>query len=224
MSRQRCARALISNFDLLICIKTIHSSISSLLEKKRLDMSEKNNHNANGLNAEAQTAGMDRRQERRTGRTERRQERRGTKPTDNNRVTKMRCHVHCNATDRSSIEAPQILSGIMPAFIPMQAFCGLMPVGIGSTPATMCAIVSRLGVPRRRSNFLCAAVGLTSALLLVVAAVSSAPQQAGALPAYSQQTKLPCGRCHLNVSGRGYRNAFGAAFEANGHKLPVKKK
>ena len=71
-----------------------------------------------------------------------------------------------------------------------------------------------------RSNFLSGAVGLSSALLLISVAVSVAPQQTGALPAYSQQTTLPCGRCHLNVSGRGYRNAFGAAFEAKGHKLP----
>jgi hypothetical protein len=79
--------------------------------------------------------------------------------------------------------------------------------------------------PTLTSSSLSKVVGVALALLPVGAAVSIGSQPAEALPTYSQQTKLPCGRCHLNVSGRGHRNAFGAAFEANGHKLPpIKKK
>lgn len=49
-------------------------------------------------------------------------------------------------------------------------------------------------------------------------------ERANALPAYAQQTGLPCGRCHTNPAGGGARTAFGNAFAANGHKLPSKKK
>ncbi len=48
--------------------------------------------------------------------------------------------------------------------------------------------------------------------------------KANALPAYAQQTGLPCGRCHTNPAGGGPRTAFGNAFAANGHKVPSKKK
>jgi len=51
-----------------------------------------------------------------------------------------------------------------------------------------------------------------------------APQKAQATPEYATQTKLPCGRCHVNPAGGGPNNAFGKAFQANGHKVPEKKK
>ena len=41
-----------------------------------------------------------------------------------------------------------------------------------------------------------------------------------ALPIYAQETRLPCGRCHVNPRGGGPRTAFGRAFAANGHRLP----
>ena len=55
--------------------------------------------------------------------------------------------------------------------------------------------------------------------LLVALAAFAVPRPAGALPAYAQQTKLACGRCHVNPAGGGERTAFGKAFAANGHKL-----
>jgi hypothetical protein len=61
-------------------------------------------------------------------------------------------------------------------------------------------------------------------LLTFGAVVSMAPPPASALPAYSQQTGLGCGRCHVNPAGGGPNTAFGKAFAANGHKLPSKKK
>jgi len=62
---------------------------------------------------------------------------------------------------------------------------------------------------------------LAIAFIVGVAAFSS-PQRADALPAYAQQTKLACGRCHVNAAGGGALTAFGKAFAANGHKVPSK--
>jgi hypothetical protein len=44
-------------------------------------------------------------------------------------------------------------------------------------------------------------------------------KQAEALPAYTKQTGLACGRCHANPAGGGKLTAFGEAFAANGHKV-----
>jgi hypothetical protein len=66
--------------------------------------------------------------------------------------------------------------------------------------------------------------GITAAILMVGSAISLAPRPANALPAYSQQTGLACGRCHVNPAGGGPNTAFGKAFAANGHKVPSKKK
>ncbi len=62
--------------------------------------------------------------------------------------------------------------------------------------------------------------GAGAVALIVGLAAFAAPRPAGALPAYAQQTSLPCGRCHVNAAGGGPRNSFGSAFAANGHKLP----
>ena len=65
-------------------------------------------------------------------------------------------------------------------------------------------------------------VGASAAAFIVGLAVFAAPQPAGALPAYAQQTKLACGRCHVNAAGGGALTAFGKAYAANGHKVPSK--
>lgn len=65
--------------------------------------------------------------------------------------------------------------------------------------------------------------GLAAATAIMLTA-GGAPRQASALPAYSQQTGMACGRCHVNPAGGGANTAFGKAFAANGHKLPGKKK
>jgi len=59
--------------------------------------------------------------------------------------------------------------------------------------------------------------------LVTGAALLVAPKTAQATPDYAAQTKLPCGRCHVNPAGAGPRTPFGKAFEENGHKLPPKK-
>ena len=64
-----------------------------------------------------------------------------------------------------------------------------------------------------------AVAGLISAATVVVA-----PKTAQATPQYAAETKLPCGRCHVNPAGGGPRTAFGNAFAKNDHKLPAKSK
>lgn len=64
------------------------------------------------------------------------------------------------------------------------------------------------------------AAAVAAAILIAGAIVTLSPRQAQALPAYAAQTKLPCGKCHVNPAGGGARNEFGQAFAANGHKLP----
>jgi hypothetical protein len=73
-------------------------------------------------------------------------------------------------------------------------------------------------------TILCGAAGVAVAVLIASAALTISPHQAQALPAYAAQTKLACGRCHVNRAGGGPNTAFGKAFAANGHKLPAKKK
>ena len=58
--------------------------------------------------------------------------------------------------------------------------------------------------------------------LIVVIAAMISPQSAAALPNYAQQTGQACGRCHTNPAGGGKLTGFGAAFQANGHKVPSK--
>jgi hypothetical protein len=73
------------------------------------------------------------------------------------------------------------------------------------------------------SNCLTLALGALSVLAMATA-LSMFPRPATALQAYSQQTGLACGRCHVNPAGGGPNTAFGKAFAANGHKIPSKKK
>jgi Spy/CpxP family protein refolding chaperone len=63
------------------------------------------------------------------------------------------------------------------------------------------------------------AAGLAVAVVLAAAAVSVTPRSASATPAYAAETKLPCGRCHVNPAGGGPNTPFGKEFAANGHKL-----
>jgi hypothetical protein len=65
--------------------------------------------------------------------------------------------------------------------------------------------------------------GAVAVAFIVALAAFASPRPASALPAYAQQTKLACGRCHVNPAGGGARNAFGNAFAANDHKLPSAK-
>ncbi|MGO9774352.1 MAG: hypothetical protein ACLPSW_33335 [Roseiarcus sp.] len=76
---------------------------------------------------------------------------------------------------------------------------------------------SRVSIPMR---VVLSAVGVTAALAIAGVVVTLSPRPANALPAYAAQTKLPCGKCHVNPAGGGPRNDFGKAFAANGHQLP----
>jgi hypothetical protein len=67
----------------------------------------------------------------------------------------------------------------------------------------------------------CALAGGCAAALIMGLAAVIVPRPAGALPSYSQQTSLACGRCHVSPAGGGARTAFGNAFAANGHKVPA---
>ncbi len=60
------------------------------------------------------------------------------------------------------------------------------------------------------------AVAAASALAL--------PGPAQAMPQYAQQTGLACGSCHVSPSGGGALKRLGKQFQANGHKLPGKRK
>ena len=66
------------------------------------------------------------------------------------------------------------------------------------------------------------AVGAAVAVTALIAGAWLAPRPANATAAYASQTKLSCGRCHVNAAGGGPTTAFGKAFAANGHKLPAK--
>lgn len=64
---------------------------------------------------------------------------------------------------------------------------------------------------------------LAVAGLITGATMFFAPRHAQATQQYAVETKLPCGRCHVNPAGGGPNTAFGKAFAANGHKIPKKK-
>ena len=68
------------------------------------------------------------------------------------------------------------------------------------------------------------AAGSALGILVLGMMLLLTPRPAQALPKFAAQTGLPCGRCHVNPAGGGPRTAFGKAFQANGFKLPKKKK
>jgi hypothetical protein len=68
-----------------------------------------------------------------------------------------------------------------------------------------------------------AVFGSAGAVAVAGLVAFSVPRPAGALPSYTQQTGLPCGRCHTNPAGGGKLTAFGSEFAANDHKVPAKK-
>jgi hypothetical protein len=74
-------------------------------------------------------------------------------------------------------------------------------------------------VPRKVNFAAILTGGLGIAVLIAAASLAVASKQATALPAYTQQTKLGCGSCHVNPAGGGQLKAFGKKFQANGHKL-----
>jgi cytochrome c553 len=67
-------------------------------------------------------------------------------------------------------------------------------------------------------------LGAVVAALAVGGALTiAAPRSADAKPEFAAATGKACGTCHANPAGGGALKAFGAAFKANGYKLPDKK-
>jgi hypothetical protein len=64
------------------------------------------------------------------------------------------------------------------------------------------------------------AAGLAIAIVVAGAAVILSPRPAQATMAYTAQTGLPCGKCHVNSAGGGALTDYGKAFAANGDKVP----
>jgi hypothetical protein len=76
----------------------------------------------------------------------------------------------------------------------------------------------------RRSSALISALpvlggGVLAAGLIAFLTIALPSHEAQATPAYAAQTKLPCGKCHVNPAGGGPNTDFGKAFAAKGHKL-----
>ena len=78
---------------------------------------------------------------------------------------------------------------------------------------------NKIGSSALLMTLLCGAAGIAATVLLAGAAVTLAPNQAQALPAYAAQTGLPCGRCHVNPSGGEGLAERRVRPAANGHKL-----
>ena len=64
---------------------------------------------------------------------------------------------------------------------------------------------------------------VVAALAFGGALTIAAPRSANAKPEFAAQTGKACGTCHANPAGGGALKPFGAAFKANGNKLPEKK-
>ena len=62
-----------------------------------------------------------------------------------------------------------------------------------------------------------------AALAVGGALMITGPRSADAKPEFAAATGKPCGTCHQNPTGSGPLKAFGAAYKANGYKLPGKK-
>jgi hypothetical protein len=60
--------------------------------------------------------------------------------------------------------------------------------------------------------------------LFALGILTVAPPKAQALQQYSQQTGLGCASCHVSPGGGGALKPLGKRFQANGHRLPGKKK
>ncbi len=102
----------------------------------------------------------------------------------------------------------------------MQAEKGTTPKGLSDNTTKGLVMSSQAGSSVSIPVKAAFGVGAVAAAILIAgAALTIAPRQAQATPAYAAQTKLPCGKCHTTPSG-GPRNDFGNAFAANGHKLP----
>ena len=67
-----------------------------------------------------------------------------------------------------------------------------------------------------------AGFGSVATSLALLGYLSISPRPASATPGYATQTRLACGRCHVNAAGGGPNTSFGKAFAANGHKVPQK--
>ena len=67
-------------------------------------------------------------------------------------------------------------------------------------------------------------LGAVVAALVVGGALTiAAPRSADAKPEFAASTGKACGTCHANPAGGGALKPYGAAFKANGFKLPGKK-
>ena len=83
--------------------------------------------------------------------------------------------------------------------------------------------MARFEIRRRTTLIGVLTVWVTFAVGAVIlvggAIVAIAPGPAQALPTYTQQTNLPCSRCHTNPGGGADLTDFGKEFQANGDKL-----
>ena len=74
---------------------------------------------------------------------------------------------------------------------------------------------------RSNANEAFALVCGTAAIILIAGATSlTISRPANATAAFATQTGKACGQCHESAAGGGKLTAFGAAFKANGNKLP----
>lgn len=70
------------------------------------------------------------------------------------------------------------------------------------------------------TNRIAVATGMLAVgVFVAVASLVAFPQNAAALPAYSQKEGKACGYCHVNPAGGGERNAMGKKYEAGGHSF-----
>jgi len=63
------------------------------------------------------------------------------------------------------------------------------------------------------------AVGIATIIVIAAMTLTVAPRQAEATPQFAQQTKLPCGQCHVNPGGSGKLKPFGQKFKDKGNRL-----
>jgi len=73
---------------------------------------------------------------------------------------------------------------------------------------------------KRITGAACGILGAGAIALFVGLVAIPAPRPASAMPSYTQQTGLSCGRCHANPGGGGKLTSFGKSFAASGHRVP----